>query len=96
MTDTLTEVDALVEAAFDEMECVCDISPCEGGKVAYYSSHALKSCVEGWLCQRHFRWVVDEWLPDLAARLGVVGCVRCQSCGTICKTEAEFYKVMTL
>lgn len=96
MTAILTDVDVMVEGAFDELECLCDFSPCGGNGAAYYTSHSSRPCVEGWLCREHLRYFVEEFRPTLAKDMREFGRILCARCKTRHHSVDDFCKVMTL
>lgn len=95
MTETLTDIDGMVEEAFDALECCFPSTrfPHEGNRAAYYSCHG---CKEGWICQSHFRWMVDSYFPDCHRQLSKKGYLRCAICAARFGSVDDFCKVMTL
>ena len=98
MTETLTDISGLVDSAFDELECICNDGqgPHDGGKVGYYQSHANKKCLEGWICEAHFRYYVDVYRPSVQETLRRDGYVKCVDCHEACYSVDDFCKVVTL
>lgn len=80
MTETLTDIQGLVDGAYSEMECGSRQQSAHGGDaVAVFEQHG---CIGGPICEKHYKVATEgslhaEWIGDLAGR-GYLLCTFCK------------------
>lgn len=93
MTRSLTDIASLVDEAYSTNECVGEGIDHSGGQAAYLIAH---SCVQGFLCEAHVKFMVEQVIPGVRATLNEEGIVQCARCMNYFSTVDEFEKVYPL
>lgn len=95
MNQTDVDVSHLVDAAFEEQECISreqNVS-CSGNQAAYGIAH---NCMAGFLCAAHFKNYVESLRPWQREVLESRGRIRCKHCGNHFTNLDRYSKVYPL
>lgn len=95
MTETLTDITALVDGAFSEMECDSedDTIGHDGDQFAYAVYH---DCAAGIRCRAHYELILDMIKTELAEDIAEYGNIWCGDCDQRFPSVADFVKVYVL
>lgn len=93
MTQSLTDIASLVDEAYSTNECCGEGIDHGGSQAGYLIAH---SCVQGFLCEAHVRFMVEQVIPTVQATLSEEGIVQCSRCMNYFSTVDEFEKVYPL
>lgn len=93
MTHTLTDIASLVDEAYDSVECCGEEVDHGGNQAGYLIAH---SCAQGFLCEAHVKFMVEQVIPIVRATINEDGIVQCSRCMNYFSTVDEFEKVYPL
>jgi len=93
LPDLHFDVDSLIDSAFEELRCDHPLDDHEGKVTGYTIAH---DCPAGYVCERHFKYMVETVLPKHHAKLAARGFLRCTKCKKIFTDVPSFVKVIGL
>lgn len=93
MTQSLTDIASLVDEAYGSVECCGECIDHGGNQAAYLIAH---SCIQGFLCEAHMKYMLETVIPDVRAVISEAGIVQCSRCMNYFSTVDEFEKVYPL
>jgi len=93
MMQSLTDIASLVDEAYGSVECCGEEGDHGGNQAGYLIAH---SCVQGFLCEAHVKFMVEQVIPGVRATLNEEGIVQCARCMNYFSTVDDFEKVYPL